>query len=167
MKHATPETLQGLDPVLRAVRQHAELTERKAGTFYLKGSAFLHFHEDPKGLFADLKLQPGEFTRFPVNGPREVEILLSEVQRALAVHHGSGVKAGELGFTYRSRKDGSVEVLHHDRLASTLRGRDAASFIGKVDALSQTDAQRLMARVTGNYKRGNERSSGGHQRNRG
>ncbi len=167
MKHATLETLQGLDPVLRSVRKHAELTERKAGTFYLRGSAFLHFHEDPKGLFADLKLQPGEFTRFPVNGPREVESFLSEVQRALAVQQRSNTTPEELGFTYRTRKDGSVEVLHYDRLASTLRGRDAVSFIGKIEALSQADAQQLMARVTGNYKRGNERASAGHQRNRG
>jgi len=72
----------------------------------------------------------------------------------------------DLGFTFRVRKNQEVEVLHHGRLASTLRGFDAANFLAEVTASSDDDAQQLMARITGNYKRGNERLARTHPRNR-
>lgn len=72
----------------------------------------------------------------------------------------------DLGFTYRRRKDGSVEVLHGGRLASTLRGHDATDFAAQVEDLPPADAQLLMARITGNHKRGNERTARSHHRNR-
>lgn len=75
-------------------------------------------------------------------------------------------KSEELGFSYRSRRNGAVEVLHHGRVASTLRGADAKDFLAEVQAGEEADAQQLMARVTGNYKRGNERLASQHPRNR-
>lgn len=72
----------------------------------------------------------------------------------------------DLGFSWRVRKNREVEVLHHGRVASTLRGADADDFLGEVEAGSPEDAQQLMARVTGNYKRGNERLASQHPRNR-
>ncbi|GAA4965654.1 hypothetical protein [Actinoplanes utahensis] len=68
------------------------------------------------------------------------------------------------GFTYRLRKNGDVEVLHHGRSASVLRGAAAARFLVDVD---NGDPQELMARVTGNYRHGNERTARNHPRNRG
>ena len=72
----------------------------------------------------------------------------------------------DLGFLYRKLKSGEVETLHHGRRASTLRGHDAADFLAEVDGASVYDAQQLMARITGNYKHGNERLAIQHQRNR-
>ena len=72
----------------------------------------------------------------------------------------------DLGFTHRVRKNGEVEILHRSRRASTLRGTDAAEFLAEVQQGSDADAQQLMARVTGNYKRGNERLASLHPRNR-
>jgi hypothetical protein len=72
---------------------------------------------------------------------------------------------GDLGFTYRKRKNGDVEVRHHGRLASTLRGAEAQEFVAEVGAGDHPCGQQLMARVTGNYKRGNERTAGNHPRN--
>lgn len=72
----------------------------------------------------------------------------------------------DLGFTYRQRKGGEVEILHHGRRASTLRGRDAEEFVVEVEADGAVEAQQLMARVTGNYKHGNEREAASHPRNR-
>ena len=72
----------------------------------------------------------------------------------------------DLGFTYRQLKSGDVEILHHDRKASLLRGRDAADFLAEVNVASIYEAQQLMARVTGNYKHGNERFASQHERNR-
>jgi hypothetical protein len=73
----------------------------------------------------------------------------------------------DLGFTYRVRKNKAVEVLHRGRLASTLRGNEATDFLSEVESGSEDDAQQLMARITGNYKRGNERVASQHPRNRG
>lgn len=60
------------------------------------------------------------------------------------------------GFEYRTRKSGEVEIRRDGRLATTLRGPVAARFLRDVEV---EDPQHLMARVTGNYKRGNERRS--------
>jgi hypothetical protein len=77
MKHAGPQALDELEPLLREIRklEIEGLIEKKRGTFYYRGNAMLHFHEDPLGFFADLKID-GEFTRFAVNTKREeVEFL--------------------------------------------------------------------------------------------
>jgi hypothetical protein len=58
------------------------------------------------------------------------------------------------GFSYTRRKIGEVVISHQGRVATILRGRQADAFVKKVDA---GDGQELMARLTGNYKRGNER----------
>jgi hypothetical protein len=67
------------------------------------------------------------------------------------------------GFSYRLRKNGDVEVLHLGRPAVVLRGAAAARFLTDVDG---DDPQELMARVTGNYRHGNERTAKNHPRNR-
>jgi hypothetical protein len=71
----------------------------------------------------------------------------------------------DLGFTYRTRKNGEVDILHHDKLAATLRNRDAQDFLSDMQACNEADAQQLMARLTGNYKHGNERKASQHPRN--
>ena len=58
------------------------------------------------------------------------------------------------GFTYVTRKNGEVVISHHGRVATLLRGERAAKFL---KAVAEGDPQQLMARATGNYKRGNER----------
>lgn len=67
------------------------------------------------------------------------------------------------GFTY-DVAGGDVVVSHHGRRAATLRGQAAARFLAEVEI---DDSQELMARVTGNYKHGNERTAKNHPRNRG
>jgi len=66
------------------------------------------------------------------------------------------------GFEYRMRGD-EVVISHHGRPATVLRGSRAAQFVADVE---REDPQELMARVTGNYKRGNERTAKNHPRNR-
>jgi hypothetical protein len=83
MKHAGPASLAQLAPLLERIRALGHLTERKPGTFYRRSSAFLHFHEDPTGLFADLKTDGKAFTRFAVNGPAEQEALVALVAGAM------------------------------------------------------------------------------------
>jgi hypothetical protein len=55
VKHAGAEALAALEPLLAELRKLPGLVERKQGTFYRRSNAFLHFHEDAAGLFADLK----------------------------------------------------------------------------------------------------------------
>lgn len=78
----------------------------------------------------------------------------------------SDAESHDLGFSYRTRKNRDIEILHHGRVASTLRGNEAANFLAEVEAGEAGDAQQLMARITGNYKRGNERLASQHPRNR-
>lgn len=73
----------------------------------------------------------------------------------------------DLGFRHRLRKSGELEILHHGRLASTLRGPAAQACLAELQGADLHGAQQLMARITGNYKRGNERAARGHPRNRG
>jgi hypothetical protein len=65
LKHASAVALDALEPLLDELRSVPGLTERKRGVFYRGSSAFLHFHEDPAGFFADAKVGPG-WQRFDV-----------------------------------------------------------------------------------------------------
>lgn len=80
MKHAGKEALCQLEPFLARLRDLASLTEKRPGIFYLRSRAFVHFHEDPKGLFADVKLND-DFARFPVNTLTQQERLLTRIER--------------------------------------------------------------------------------------
>lgn len=80
MKHATPIALDALEDLLDQIRATGTLSERKRGVFYKRSSAFLHFHEDPAGFFADLKAGP-VWERLPVNTVRERRALLQAILR--------------------------------------------------------------------------------------
>jgi hypothetical protein len=81
MKHAGPASLSSLEAFLVKLRALPGLVERKRGIFYVKSKAYLHFHEDPAGVFADAKLGGDEFERFPVNTRQEQEFLLGLLTR--------------------------------------------------------------------------------------
>lgn len=66
------------------------------------------------------------------------------------------------GFEYTARADGSVVITHHGRRAAVLRGPRAEQFL----ADAERDEQGAMARWTGNYRRGNERTAKQHPRHR-
>ena len=70
---------------------------------------------------------------------------------------------GPEGFDYEVR-GGEVVISHHGLRATVLRGAAAARFLAAVE---DDDDQELMARVTGNYRRGNERMAKNHPRNAG
>jgi hypothetical protein len=74
------------------------------------------------------------------------------------------------GFTFEARGDGAgtvVVVTHRGRTAATLRGERALAFLDEVGPDAHgAHAQRVMARWTGNYRRGTERTARDHPRNR-
>jgi hypothetical protein len=61
-------------------------------------------------------------------------------------------------FSWRATKDGRVRISRGGRVVTTLGGDAARSFVGRAEDADPEAAQQLMARATGNYKRGNERS---------
>lgn len=83
MKHAGPSTLDALEPLLRDLRALPGLIEKKRGVFYRKSQAFLHFHEDPDGLFADIR-DGGDFARYRVSTAAERKTFLSAAKKAVA-----------------------------------------------------------------------------------
>jgi hypothetical protein len=83
MKHAGPQTLARLAPLLALLRARKVLVERTPGSFYLRSKAFLHFHEDLAGLYADVKLDGARFTRLRVCSEPEQRELLAAVDAAL------------------------------------------------------------------------------------
>ena len=84
MKHAGPAALARLEPVLARVRAAGGLKEKSRGVFYLKSKAFLHFHEDPTGLYADIRAADGaRFDRLKVDEPAGAAALVERV-RALS-----------------------------------------------------------------------------------
>jgi hypothetical protein len=62
------------------------------------------------------------------------------------------------GFTFEVRKSGEVVITHFGRLATVLRAQQAQRFLAAAEA-GDIDLQGRMARLTGNYKHGNERRS--------
>ena len=84
MKHATAETLSALAPLLQELRKRERLVERTPGAFYLRSKAFLHFHDDISGIYADVKLDFESFTRLRVTSDEEQKSLLSSIDEALA-----------------------------------------------------------------------------------
>ena len=83
MKHAGPTTLARIAPLLDALRARPVLRERRPGSFELKSRAFLHFHDDPAGIFADVRLAD-EFVRLEVTTPSQQADLLARVDDCLS-----------------------------------------------------------------------------------
>ena len=67
------------------------------------------------------------------------------------------------GFDYAIRADGSVSISHRGRPVTTVRGGRAAAFLAEVR--QDDDPQQVMARWTGHYRHGNERTAKNHPRN--
>jgi hypothetical protein len=82
LKHAGAHDLDQLEDLLLLLRQIPALRERSRGVFYFKSRAFLHFHGDPAGLFADLRCGD-TFERFGVNSAAERPALFNKVARQL------------------------------------------------------------------------------------
>jgi hypothetical protein len=60
-------------------------------------------------------------------------------------------------FSYLSRADGSIVIRYHAAPVTILRGKSAERFAARAVGADAAAAQQLMARATGNFKRGSER----------
>ncbi|MBC8058571.1 MAG: hypothetical protein H7Y61_18530 [Rhizobiales bacterium] len=87
MAHADEAALARLLPVLRQLREIRGLREMKPGIFYLKGSAFIHFHDEAGALVADLKKAGGGgFDRYAVDAAPGQRKLVDDAKRRVARH---------------------------------------------------------------------------------
>jgi len=79
MKHAGSDALDSLELLLCEIRLIPGLVEKSRGVFYRKSQAFLHFHEDPSGLHADIRLDT-EFERHRAETTAERQALLDLIR---------------------------------------------------------------------------------------
>lgn len=66
----------------------------------------------------------------------------------------------DLGFSFRASGESAVRILRHGKEVTILRGEAARKFLAKAAGANEAAIQQLCARVTGNYKRGNEGAAG-------
>jgi hypothetical protein len=60
-------------------------------------------------------------------------------------------------FSWKASQAGLVFLEYLGRPVKILRGTQARKFLGRIEQLEDQGAQLLIARLTGNFKRGNER----------
>jgi len=60
-------------------------------------------------------------------------------------------------FTYQVGKDDKVFLYWHGKQVKILKGEEARKLISRMAGLDHKGAQLVMAKITGNFKRGNER----------
>jgi len=62
-------------------------------------------------------------------------------------------------FSYRISKDNTVFCEYQGKQVKILKGKDAEKFIARIQAAAdEFEVQLILAKVTGNFKRGNERA---------
>lgn len=59
-------------------------------------------------------------------------------------------------FAHRVTKNGDVTITWRGQVATTLRGNPASAFLDRIERLDAHERQLAMAKVTGNFRRGNE-----------
>jgi hypothetical protein len=60
-------------------------------------------------------------------------------------------------FAHAFTKDGRIRISHNGRVVTTIAGQAAARLSERLKGTSEAETQQLLARATGNFKRGNER----------
>ncbi len=63
---------------------------------------------------------------------------------------------GDAPFSYSERGGGKVFISWRGRHVKILKGDKAASFLYRIAGLNTSGQQLVMAKITGNFKRGNE-----------
>lgn len=60
-------------------------------------------------------------------------------------------------FTYKELKDNKVFIYWYGKQIKILKGKECQKFLAKIANASFEEAQLIMAKATGNFKRGNEK----------
>jgi hypothetical protein len=65
------------------LREHPVLREVRPTVFHVDGRDFIHFHEEPDGIFADVRLATGQI-RMPASTQADQAELLERIEGTLA-----------------------------------------------------------------------------------
>ncbi|CAK7027768.1 hypothetical protein [Tissierella carlieri] len=60
-------------------------------------------------------------------------------------------------FSYRVSKDNKVFIYWHEKQVMILKGKESEKFLAKIEKADTLELQLIMAKITGNFKRGNEK----------
>lgn len=64
----------------------------------------------------------------------------------------------ESPFSYQITKDNSVFIEYHGKRVKILKGKEAEKLLERIEeAEDEKEEQLILAKITGNFKRGNER----------
>jgi hypothetical protein len=84
MKHAGPQALDRIEPLLKELRGFDNLKEKSRGCFYLGGRGFLHFHEHGSDeLYADIGLGH-DSERLPAMTDAQHKVILRRTAKAIS-----------------------------------------------------------------------------------
>ncbi|KMJ57443.1 hypothetical protein AB685_15600 [Bacillus sp. LL01] len=73
----------------------------------------------------------------------------------------------ETPFSYRVSKDNTVFLDYEGRQVKILKGKEANRFLERMEVAEDEKAMQLvMAKITGNFKRGNERNVNSNKNNK-
>jgi hypothetical protein len=60
-------------------------------------------------------------------------------------------------FSYQQYKNGNISICWKEKEVMILKNKKAEAFLSQISGKLQFDEQMAMAKITGNFKRGNER----------
>ena len=84
MRHARPDDLEPLAPLLEQIRALPGVVEKTPGSFYRRSKGFLHFHIDGNDVYADVRLAlDADFTRVRATTKTEQRSLVATARRAI------------------------------------------------------------------------------------
>ncbi len=89
MRHARDEDLDRLEDLLVVLRGVDEITEKRRGVFSRKSAAFLHFHADPTGMYADIRTTDG-WRRYPLSSAAQRRSMMADARAVLAGRRARG-----------------------------------------------------------------------------
>lgn len=62
-------------------------------------------------------------------------------------------------FSYRVSKDNKVFIFWYEKQVMILKGKESEKFLVKVEKADTIESQLIMAKITGNFKHGNEKTN--------
>lgn len=63
----------------------------------------------------------------------------------------------EKAFTYEEKKDSKIFIYHYGKQVMILKEQKASQLLKRLHNATKEDTQLILAKVTGNFKRGNEK----------
>ncbi|HCJ59146.1 MAG TPA: hypothetical protein DHV55_18690 [Clostridiaceae bacterium] len=62
-------------------------------------------------------------------------------------------------FSYRVSKDNKVFIFWYEKQVMILKGKESEKFLAEIAKADKIESQLIMAKITGNFKRGNEKTN--------